>query len=210
MSVILRPDLGNSLAEVIERGERVRGAKPMPRRGLGGHPSGLSVGQEVPDSSIPTPTGNPVLDFLATIGVPPCRIWGAEAPNGRDANGCPLRSKVCGAIYPYLFSAVANTANQRYEMFAKVWFWPLYWADVSGADISVARLEYTEDPVFENSAGTGVLDVNDLMGPGDYYGFVPGLPAFDNKVPLVAFINNAHAMNAENFEGMFIGISIRN
>lgn len=200
MSVIHRPDLGSTFAEVIERAERIPGAKPV----------GLSVGQEAPPSDLPGSTGNQVLDFLNSIGVPPCRVWGAQAPNGRDENGCPLRVKVCGAIYPYFHEVDAATAGDVYEMYAKVWFWPIFWADVSGADISVEKLEYTQDPVFENSAGTGALDVPDLLGPSDYYGFVPGLPAFDNKVPLVATLANAHAMNAENFEGMFIGISIRN
>lgn len=199
--VIHKPELGTTLADFLERAQRIPGLKP----------AGMSVGQEVP-SDLPgsTPTGNKVLDFLNSIGVPPCRVWGADAPHGRDENGCPLRSKVCGAIYPYVSSVPANSTGNTYEMFAKVWFWPLYWVDVSGADIFVEDLEYTQDPVFENGVGTGDLFVPSLLGPADYYGFVPGLPAFDNKVPLVATLGNNHAMNAENFEGMFVGISIRN
>lgn len=221
-NVILKPDLGITVAEVRERGERfvaelasglsVGGCPPFGGRGRGrkGNSArgGVSVGQAVGFGN--GCGADSVVNLLNRIGVPACRVWGAEPPSGRDAMGCPRHRKVCGAIYPYGVSVAASATAQLFEMFAKVWFWPIFWADTSETQVRVVSLEYTQDPVFENGIGSGPLNPSALFGASGFYGFVPGLPAYDNKVPLVAELSNSDAATPRRFRGMFVGISIRN
>lgn len=220
-SPILRPDLGSSLPELIERVERAHGrnrihvvAQPGLSVGecdtfickpFGGSnkaaagKQGMSVGQTRSNGSQATT----IMAILEMLGATACRPWGAEQPtmNCKD---------LCGAIYPYQESVPAGATSHRYEMYAKKWYRPVFWVDTSDADVSVVDLEYTEDPVFENGRGSGALDVSNLLAPDAFYGFVPGLPAFDNKVPLVAILANSNTTTPEPFQGMFIGISARN
>lgn len=219
-NVILKPELGASLGEVRESGERllaglsVGGCSPFGGRARGGDPNdyqgrrGVSVGQAIGVGS-GVGCANAVVGMLNRIGAPACRVWGAPVPDGRDPNGCPRNRKVCGAIYPYFTDVPDNSTNFVFNMLAKVWFWPLFWADSSAPTVRVAALKYTGDPVFENGVGSGPLNAPALFGASSFYGFVPGMPAFDNSVPLVAELNS-DATPAQNFRGMFIGISIRN
>jgi hypothetical protein len=214
---IIVPDLGRNVGELVERVQRVHGAAANVAPGLsvggcesrvcrpfGGKPSkaktsaaraGLSVGQSGAGAS-------EIMQLMERMGAAPCRQWGAQRPG----NNC---KEICGAIYPYQEEVAADTTGHDYETYAKVWFQPLFWVDTSGDDIVVEDLLYTGDPVFENGEGSGALDVGALLGPDGYYSFVPGLPAFDNKVPLVHRLANGHASAAQNYQGMLIGISAR-
>lgn len=227
-NVILKPELGSSFGDIVERVERGAADPFAIEAGLsvgqscppfGGRARasvtseplkrpGVSVGQAVGGASLGGCANN-IVGMLNRIGAPACRVWGAEAPMGRDANGCPRQRKVCGAIYPYNVSVGASAVQQVFNMFAKVWFWPVFWADSSESFIRVANMTWTGDPVFENGRGSGPLNVPALFGASSFYGFVPGMPAFDNSVPLVALLNNLDA-GPRIYRGMFVGISIRN
>ncbi len=172
------------------------------------HQPGLGVGAI--SSGVMGGQGNQVLAWLNSLGADTCRVWGSEPPGGRARNGCPMQKKVCGAILPYFHTTGIAATAEEYDLFAKVWFWPAFWVDTSGTEITVVALEYTSDPVFENGDGSGPLDVSTLFAPGAFYGFVPGLPAFDNTVPLTAFLANSDGAATQDYQGMFIGVSIRN
>lgn len=174
----------------------------------------LSVGATIGTSSGAAATGagaaNQIMDLLARVGGTPCRMWGAAVPGGlEDANGCPSYKKLCGAIYPYNVSVGAGATAQAYTCLAKKWYWPLFWVDASAATVTVVSLTFQGDPVFENGTGSGALIVSSLLSGPSNYGFVPGLPAFDSTNGLVFSLANS-AGAAAQFQGMFVGLSIRN
>lgn len=150
-----------------------------------------------------------VMDVIARVGGTPCRRWGAPPPITDEA-GCPPWKKLCGAIYPYNLSVAAGSPSATtMSLFAKKWFWPLFWADNSHTDISVVSITFQGDPVFENGTGSGALHVSSLFAATGNYGLAPGLPAIDSNNAMVFTFNNANA-GAQLTRGMFIGISIRN
>lgn len=168
----------------------------------------LSVGEGGVTPTSARGAANEIMDLLARVGGTPCRMWGATPPIPID-EGCPPYKKLCGAILPYNVSVGAGATGQSYTVFAKKWYWPLFWVDASAATVTVVNLQFQGDPVFENGTGSGALIVSSLLTAAGNYGFVPGLPAIDNTNGLVFSLANS-AGAAAQFQGMFIGLSIRN
>lgn len=170
----------------------------------------LSVGDAAGTVSPSSARGaaNEIMDLLARIGGTPCRMWGATPPTPLT-DGCPAWKKVCGAILPYNNSVDASATAEQYTVYAKKWFWPLFWVDASASTVTVTNLTFQGDPVFENGVGSGALIVSSLFAAAGNYSFVPGLPAIDNTNGLVFTLANS-AGAAAQFQGMFVGLSIRN
>lgn len=233
-NIIVRPELGGSLDEIIrntlgDRGRAVAGehlrdlrvagacktgvCEPFGgrlRRGAQAQARPMKVGQ---GSAMPTRGGvaDRVLNLIASLGGTPCRLWGAEPPGSAiDASGCLNGRKVCGGIAPYTFSVTASAAAESHILLAKKWFWPLAWVDASDTDITLADVKFQGDSIFETVGNDFAFPVASLLGPADNYGILPGLPAFDSKDGLEFLANNADAMNAEELQGFFVGVSIRN
>lgn len=203
-------------AEVLDVGQRQMLPFGGKFRGSGATVrESMSVGDSRPGSStLPgcgTSSGgamNAVVDLIAKLGGTPCRLWGASPPVPLT-EGCPNWKKVCGAIAPYGVSVLAGATVQPYTLFAKKWFWPLFWVDASAATVSVTALTFQADPVFENGSGSGALIVSSLLTAAGNYSFVPGLPAIDSTNGLQFQLANS-AGAAAAFQGMFVGVSIRN
>lgn len=234
-NIIVRPDLGGSLDEIVhnalgDRGRavaeehlrdlRVAGAcktgvcepfRGRLRRGAQAQAQArpMKVGQS---SAIPTRgVADRVLNLIASLGGTPCRMWGAEPPGSAiDPAGCLNGRKVCGGIAPYNFSVTASADAESHILLAKKWFWPLAWVDASSQDVTLADVRFQGDSIFETSGSDFSFPVGSLLGPADNYGILPGLPAFDSKDGLEFLANNADAMSAENLQGFFVGVSIRN
>lgn len=178
------------------------------RKQAQGRSPGLSVGDGIGGNANARGAANEIMDLLARVGGTPCRMWGATPPIPID-DGCPSYKKLCGAILPYNVSVAASATGQSYTVLAKKWYWPLFWVDASASTVTVVSLLFQGDPVFENGTGSGALIVSSLLAAAGNYGFVPGLPAIDNTNGLVFSLANS-AGAAAQFQGMFIGLSIRN
>lgn len=154
------------------------------------------------------PAGDRVFSLLQSLGAHPCRVWGAEPPGScRDEDtGCVPGKKICGAILPY--RAAAGAAATDYTLKAKKWFWPLLWVDSSAETVLINTFEFQGDSIFENGEGSGALRPRAIF-PSDGTNFVPGLPAIDMTSGLDFNIVDS-AGGAVTFEGVFIGVSIRN
>lgn len=202
-------------AEVLDVGQRP--LTPFGGKLRGSYvPGAVSVGDSrpVPSTALPgcgTPSGgamNAVADMIARLGGTPCRLWGASPPVPLT-EGCPNWKKVCGAILPYNVSVSASATAQSYTVLAKKWFWPLFWVDASASTVTVTNLTFQGDPVFENGTGSGALIVSSLLTAAGNYSFIPGMPAIDNTNGLVFTLANS-AASAAQYQGMFVGVSIRN
>lgn len=167
---------------------------------------GDAAGTVTPNSA--RGAANEIMDLLARVGGTPCRVWGATPPVPME-DGCPPWKKLCGAILPYNVSVAASATGQTYTVLAKKWYWPLFWVDASASTVTVVSLLFQGDPVFENGTGSGALIVSSLLTAAGNYSFVPGLPAIDNTNGLVFSLANS-AGAAAQFQGMFVGLSIRN
>lgn len=222
LSTNLRDELARLVANFEHRGQSVQ---PLSVGGRGAFGK-LTVGAAAP--TLPDPGGydepvpkdfcgqdgcgglRDVKGFLDQIGYPPCRVWGAEPPGGRDMQGCPTKKKLCIIPMPLFDTIPAATTGQIYEPLAKVWYWPLMLVDNgSGADVTIDALTYTGDSVVENGEGSGAFSPSALFPSDGNYSVMPGLPAFNNKVGIQFELAN-DGVGAEDLDAMFIGVSIRN
>lgn len=240
---LITSNLGNELEMVLEefraggpigepRGLSVGGRKPFGARGLsvgavqptggpmanGAYAANPGGGGAGVDQYCPDGCSGPaaIKKYLDRIGYPPCRVWGAEPPGGRDAIGCPTHKKLCIIPFPIRLSVAADT-TVTLEVKAKLWFWPLMIVDAgTEADTLVTDMTFAGDPVLENgtltpSAGTATRGWSpaQLYPPEGNYSLLPGLPAFDTTQGLVFTIQNTDAANAEVFAISLLGVSIR-
>lgn len=152
-----------------------------------------------------------IMDFLNSLGGVPCRPWGAEPPGQVDPRtGCPIGKKVCGMIYPLSYSVPAASVNNEYTILAKHWYWPIFYVDGgTSVDVTMSDLQFQGDTVWENGSGSGPLTPASLFPPTGNYSFLPGLPAINSVNGLAHYLDNV-AVGDELFQGMYLGISIRN
>lgn len=237
MSAIISKNINGELEAVLEefrtngsvnaRPLSVGGIQPFRGRGRGGLSVGAALpgGNATPGAPAPSWSGpgacssgpEAIKRYLDRIGYPPCRIWGAEPPAGRDALGCPSHKKLCIIPYPVRLS-VAQSSTVTLTVKAKLWFWPLMVVDAgSGTSITVDDMTYTGDPVLENGeldASTGTpgrgWSPSASFPPEGNYSILPGMPAIDTSSGLVLTITNANGAAAESLAINFMGVSIRN